>query len=107
MAEIYSSILIPFETRSIGDASRPTVNGRDIHAFLDIAKDYNAWMRQQIKRAHLLERRDFTTYQEVGNPRQYTRPKRREAKTSPCKHRILRKGIVKITIPSHGGGLYA
>lgn len=61
--------LIPYATRAVSGEMVQTVDARDLHTFLGISKDYHAWMRQQIKRARLLEGRDFTTYQEVGSSR--------------------------------------
>lgn len=59
--------LIPYAPRALNGETVQTVNARDLHGYLGIAKDYNAWMRQQIKRARLVEGRDFTTYLEVGS----------------------------------------
>ena len=46
-------------------ATVPAVNARDLHAFLGVRRDFNAWMKTQIKRARLVEGRDYLTYHEV------------------------------------------
>ena len=51
--------LIPYMQRLIGAETVPTVDGRDVHQFLGIARDYSDWMRRQITRAHLVENRDY------------------------------------------------
>jgi anti-repressor protein len=61
--------LIPFEKRLIGTEELQTVDGRDIHAFLGITKPYNPWIKAQVKRAHLIDNRDYTVYYpQVVNP---------------------------------------
>lgn len=54
--------------RQIGDRTVQTVNGRELHAFLGLARDFNQWMREQIDRARLLAGRDYVSYEDVGNP---------------------------------------
>ena len=51
MTEIHSTTvqLIPFAQRQIGTKTVETVNGRDIHTFLGISRDYSDWMKRQIK----------------------------------------------------------
>ena len=46
-------------------ATVPAVNARDLHAFLGVKRDFNAWMKTQIKRARLVDGRDYLTYHEV------------------------------------------
>jgi phage anti-repressor protein len=58
--------LIPFQNRQIADASIPTVDARDLHAFLEIGKDYTSWIKAQVKRAHLIENRDFVLFTQNG-----------------------------------------
>lgn len=50
----------------IGGGSVQTVNGRDLHAFLGLSRDFNQWMREQIERARLVDGRDFQSYEDVG-----------------------------------------
>jgi phage anti-repressor protein len=53
----------------IGDGSIQTVNARDLHEFLEVGKDFSNWIKDQIKRARLVENRDFVVYTQKGeNP---------------------------------------
>lgn len=69
MNESVSHQLIPVSTGDIGGETRQTVNGRDLHAFLGVGKDFTNWAKDQIARARLKENRDFVVYAEKGvNP---------------------------------------
>jgi len=50
----------------IGDDLVQTANARDLHRFLNLTRDFNQWMREQIERARLIEGRDFQSYEDVG-----------------------------------------
>lgn len=56
------SVLIPYAPRQVGDVTIQTVDGRHIHAFLAIARDYSDWVKRQIKSGQLIENRDFTIF---------------------------------------------
>ncbi len=53
--------LIKIENQKIGDGFVQTVNARDLHAFLEVKKDFSNWIKKQIERAMLVEGRDYTT----------------------------------------------
>jgi anti-repressor protein len=57
--------IIPVTDRQIGTDTVRAVNARDLHAFLEIARDFNQWTREQISRAMLVEGRDYLTYEDV------------------------------------------
>lgn len=63
------SQLIPVESRTIGDDTVPTVNARDLHAFLGVSKDFSSWIKDQIARLRLVENRDFIIFTEKGEYR--------------------------------------
>ena len=44
-----------------------TVNARDLHAFLEVKKDFSNWIKKQIERARLVEGRDFVVI--TGSPK--------------------------------------
>lgn len=47
-----------------------TVNARELHAFLEVGKDFSTWIKDQITRARLIENRDFVVFTEKGeNPK--------------------------------------
>lgn len=61
--------LIPLSQSSFGDEIKQTVNGRNLHAFLDVGKDFTNWVKVQIDRARLKENRDFVVFAQKGvNP---------------------------------------
>ena len=43
-----------------------TVNARDIHAFLEVGKDFSTWVKAQIERARLVENRDYLVVPQKG-----------------------------------------
>lgn len=51
--------LIRVEQRPIAGAMIQTFNARDLHAFLEVQKDFLDWIKVQIKRARLVDGRDF------------------------------------------------
>lgn len=62
--------IIPFEKRALGAETVPMVDGRNIYAFLEIARDYADWIKRQIKRARFIENTDYTVfYNHVENPK--------------------------------------
>ena len=60
------SELIPYLQRSIGSKAVETVDARDLHAFLEIGKDYTNWIKSQIRRAQLIENEDFVLFAQKG-----------------------------------------
>lgn len=62
------SKIIDIAVREIGGQMVQSVDGRALHAFLGLARDFNQWMREQIDRARLVEGRDWVSYEDVGNP---------------------------------------
>ena len=64
--------LVPVSEREIGGAMQPTVSARDVHTFLDSARDFTSWAKHEVARCSLeagvdYERRVFTINGE--NPR--------------------------------------
>jgi phage anti-repressor protein len=66
--------LIPYQARLIGSETIPTVDGRDLYQFLEVLKPYPTWVKAQIKRARLVEHRDFEVYYQEGRNPQGGRP---------------------------------
>lgn len=50
----------------IGDSTVDTVDARQLHAFLEVAKDFSSWMKAQIERGRLREGRDFCLLTQKG-----------------------------------------
>jgi len=62
--------LIPVTKRCIGDDTIPTVNTRDLYAYLELSGDYNRWIKSSLKKANLIENIDFIVYYtDVDNPK--------------------------------------
>lgn len=51
---------------SIGGSAVQSVNARDLHAGLGVGKDFSSWIKAQIKRADLVENKDFLTFTQKG-----------------------------------------
>lgn len=62
------STLLPIKVQKVGDGEINAVNARDLYAFLGIEKDFTSWMSVQIKRARLIEHRDFETIEILISP---------------------------------------
>ncbi|MBS0427150.1 MAG: antA/AntB antirepressor family protein [Proteobacteria bacterium] len=60
------TVNITIASRQIGDDLTPTVNGRDLHAELGVKKDFTDWIKAQIKRAMLVEDRDYVKVPQKG-----------------------------------------
>lgn len=53
----------------IGDALAATVNARDLHAFLEVGKDFSDWIKDRIVAYDFVENHDFVVSAEIGeNP---------------------------------------
>jgi anti-repressor protein len=51
--------LIPVSSSTVGSQSIPTVNARDLHAFLGVKRQFGDWIKDQVDRARLVENRDY------------------------------------------------
>jgi anti-repressor protein len=61
--------IIQITPRQIGEQSVQTVNARELHASLEVGKDFSDWVKAQIARARLVENRDFVVLTQKGeNP---------------------------------------
>lgn len=60
--------LIKVEDRSIGGDQVQTINARELHAFLEVSKDFSDWIKAQIERARIVEGRDYCV-SEVSPPK--------------------------------------
>jgi len=58
--------LIEIKSSTIGTDVKDTVNARNLHAFLEVKKDFSSWIKEQIERARLVENRDFIKLTEKG-----------------------------------------
>ncbi|NWK80326.1 antA/AntB antirepressor family protein [Aquitalea sp. LB_tupeE] len=51
--------LIPVVDFQIGDALLPAVNARELHAFLQVGKDFSTWMKDRATQYKFIENKDF------------------------------------------------
>ena len=54
--------LIQVAERQIGDGAVQTVNARDLHAFLEVGKDFSTWIKGRIEQYGFVEHHDFVTF---------------------------------------------
>ena len=60
--------LIQLEERQIGGGTIQTVNARDLHAFLEVGKDFTTWVKDRIQKYGFVEHHDFVTAQNLRSP---------------------------------------
>lgn len=58
--------LIHITQQAIGADAVQTVNARELHQFLGVARDFSNWIKDQLDRARLKENRDFVISAEKG-----------------------------------------
>lgn len=54
--------LIQVAKRQIGDGTIQTVSARDLHAFLEVGKDFSTWIKGRIEQYSFIEHHDFVTF---------------------------------------------
>ena len=54
--------LIQVAERQIGDGTIQTVNARDLHAFLEVGKDFSTWIKGRIEQYSFVEHHDFVAF---------------------------------------------
>ena len=60
------TVNIPIIQREIVGELVQTFDGRDVHADLGVGKDYTNWAKAQIKRARLVENKDYVKFAQKG-----------------------------------------
>jgi len=65
----YSNISFPAVTKGrIGEQTIQTVNARDLHAFLEVGKDFSTWINDRIQQYKFVFSVDYTTYEDLRSP---------------------------------------
>ncbi len=59
------SELIPIQRNAQGE---PTVNARDLHAFLGVGKDFSTWIKERIAKFNFTEGQDFVSIECLSSP---------------------------------------
>lgn len=52
--------LVPVVSAEIGDRTLKAVNARDLHAFLEVGRDFSTWIKDRIEEYGFLEEEDFS-----------------------------------------------
>jgi len=61
--------LIAVQQQDIDGGAVPTVNARDLHAFLEVGKDFSTWIKDRIQQHGFIENHDFIVFPKIGeNP---------------------------------------
>jgi anti-repressor protein len=58
--------LIPVASRPVGSETIPTINARELHAFLGVGKDFSTWMKDRVESFGFTENQDFVVFPEIG-----------------------------------------
>lgn len=58
--------LIPINPRTINNQTIQTVSARDLHAFLEVGKDFSTWIKDRIEQFGFSEGADFVKFPEIG-----------------------------------------
>jgi len=66
--------LMTINQTSIGEASVQTVNARELHAFLEVGKDFSNWIKARIEKYGFLENQDFVVFAKTGENPEGGRP---------------------------------
>ena len=65
-----NAVLIPVVAGEIAGQSIPTVNARDLHAFLKVGKVFAAWIKERVEEYGFIEGQDFIVFSGSGkNPK--------------------------------------
>lgn len=59
--------LMTIESRQIGGGEIKTVNARDLHAFLEVKKDFSTWIKDRIEKYGFTENQDFVCSPILGS----------------------------------------
>ena len=67
--------MLPFSKEvASGPSSIDAVSARDLHAYLEVSKDFTSWVKTQVNRAGLIAHKDFEVFTLKGAKPQGGRP---------------------------------
>ena len=58
--------LIPVNQSQVGDDLVQTINARDLHAFLEVGKDFSNWIKDRISLYGFVEHVDYVVFAKTG-----------------------------------------
>lgn len=68
--------LIPVNQSQVGDDLVQTINARDLHAFLEVGKDFSNWIKDRISLYGFVEHVDYVVFAKTGENSSGGRPQR-------------------------------
>jgi len=63
-----SKNIIPISAGQIADHQTQTVNARDLHAFLEVGKDFSTWIKDRIAQYGFSEHQDYVCIENLSSP---------------------------------------
>lgn len=66
--------LIRINQKDINGNAVNTVNARELHAFLEVGKDFSTWLKDRIEQYNFVENQDFIIFPEIGEKSGRGRP---------------------------------
>jgi len=60
--------LLPIQTTALDLEAIPTVNARDLHAFLAVGKDFSTWIKDRIAKFGFVDGQDFVCTESLISP---------------------------------------
>lgn len=66
--------LIRINRKDINGNAVNTVNARELHAFLEVGKDFSTWLKDRIEQYNFIENQDFIIFPETGEKSGRGRP---------------------------------
>lgn len=66
--------LIKINQKDIDGNAVNTVNARELHAFLEVGKDFSTWLKDRIEQYNFIENQDFIIFPETGEKSGRGRP---------------------------------
>ncbi len=100
--------LIPIRHCLIGQAQVSAVNARELHAFLEVGKDFSTWMKDRIAQYGFVEDQDFVVFPEIGENPTGGRPSKEYALTldmakelAICASEIRPHKILRLSSKAH------
>jgi phage anti-repressor protein/phage antirepressor YoqD-like protein len=60
--------LLPIQDRAIGAGAIQSINARDLHAFLEVGKDFSTWIKDRVAQFGFVEGADFVQIVDLIDP---------------------------------------
>src|SRR5574343_580248 len=64
-----SKSIIPVFTGNVSGETTQLVNARELHAFLDVGKDFTTWIKDRINQYGFIENQDYVCIEVLSSPK--------------------------------------